>query len=95
MTLLARRSASERTGRAGRSDGPAAILVALCLALVACGGSSDTPTVEAAGPTSTQSSQASVGADILNFTATGLDGTSVNGSMFAGRPVGFWFWAPY
>ena len=32
---------------------------------------------------------------VLNFTGKTLDGTAFDGSALAGRPVVFWFWAPW
>lgn len=33
--------------------------------------------------------------ETLNFTGTTVDGASLQGSSLAGKPVLFWFWAPW
>ncbi|MEQ4719567.1 redoxin domain-containing protein [Nonomuraea sp. B19D2] len=81
----------------------AAVVVAGLLA-AACGASdevvrSDAPvsaTVAPAtpAPVPTASEQASV-PEALRFTATTLGGQQFDGASLAGKPVVFWFWAPW
>ncbi|UBU18302.1 redoxin domain-containing protein [Nonomuraea gerenzanensis] len=80
--------------------------VAAALSLAACGTSGEadgggapsqasvapttpSPASEAAAP-----SEANV-PDVLRFSATTLDGQKFDGASLAGKPVVFWFWAPW
>jgi hypothetical protein len=63
--------------------------------LVGCGASSTTSTTSDTVSPAVPATGASAVPDVLNFTATGLDGTAINGATFVGRPVAFWFWAPH
>lgn len=52
-----------------------------------------------AAPSTTPTAPAAVSSasvpDKLRFTATTLDGTRFSGTELAGKPVVFWFWAPW
>lgn len=63
-----------------------ALVAVAVLALAACG--SD----DGAAPAGTP--DAGGGSSILQFTAKTLDGRTVEGASYTGRPVAFWFWAP-
>ena len=68
------------------------LLVVVCLA-GACGGTElVAPPTTTAPPTATAPS--SVVPEVLDFTATLSDGTTLVGADLAGRDVLFWFWAP-
>jgi len=68
------------------------LLVVVCLA-GACGGTEVVaPPTTTAPPTATAPS--SVVPEVLDFTATLSDGTTLVGADLAGRDVLFWFWAP-
>jgi len=77
-------------------------LAAAALALAACGGETDSPVVSA--PSAAPSTVASTPARtspvgqvpaLLKFKGTKLDGTAFDGASLAGKPVVFWFWAPW
>ncbi len=61
-------------------------LLAVALLTIAACGSDDGPSSGATGGTT--------GSSVLQFTAKTLDGQTVEGTSYAGRPVAFWFWAP-
>ena len=51
-----------------------------------------------AAPSPSQVSSTAASAPVpktLNFTGTTVDGTSLHGSSLVGKPVLFWFWAPW
>jgi thiol-disulfide isomerase/thioredoxin len=65
------------------------------LVLTGCSaGSAETGGDGAAGGGSSTSGTTAAAAD-LAFTAEGLDGSSFDGEMLAGRPAVLWFWAPW
>jgi thiol-disulfide isomerase/thioredoxin len=76
-------------------------VLAVAWVLAACG----SPTEKAAGPTppattSPAGSAASSGPAqntpaVLRFTGTTLDGAAFDGASLTGKPVVFWFWAPW
>jgi len=77
-------------------------LAAAALALAACGGETDNPVVSApsAAPSTTVSAPARTApvkeaSALLRFKGTKLDGTAFDGVSLAGKPVVFWFWAPW
>jgi hypothetical protein len=56
-----------------------------------------TPATVGAAATSAPAASGAQPANIsptLQFTAAKLDGGTVQGAEFAGKPVAFWFWAP-
>ena len=67
------------------------LLVVVCLA-GACGGTELVAPPTTAPPTATAPS--SVVPEVLDFTVTLSDGTTLVGADLAGRDVLFWFWAP-
>lgn len=67
------------------------LLVVVCLA-GACGGTELVAPPTTAPPTATAPN--SVVPEVLDFTATLSDGTTLVGADLAGRDVLFWFWAP-
>ncbi|WP_170223459.1 redoxin domain-containing protein [Nonomuraea turkmeniaca] len=81
-----------------------AAVVAAGLLTAACGASdevsrSDAPLSSTVAPTTpappaTASSRGSV-PEALRFTATTLGGQKFDGASLAGKPVVFWFWAPW
>ena len=92
-----------------RRGGTAAVLVVALLATASCTGtvppdaaaagatpapasSSAAPTVPAAG--SPTAAPAPI-PDTLRFTGTTLDGSPLDATTLAGRPVVLWFWAPW
>lgn len=76
---------------------------AAALAVSACGGESadsGRATASAAPPASSASGTPSSGTEMkvpaeLKFEATKLDGGMFDGTSLAGKPVVFWFWAPW
>ncbi len=86
-------------------------VVALVCALAACGHGSQPPEAAAPPPTAaptaaTAASAAATGSatatapaqqtpTVLRFTGTTLDGTTFDGATLTGKPVVFWFWAPW
>ncbi|MFE0156061.1 TlpA family protein disulfide reductase [Nonomuraea sp. NPDC059007] len=72
--------------------------MAVVLLLAACG-SGQMATSQAPAATSTPSGTASSAARsipaALRFTAKTLDGQAFSGETLAGKPVVFWFWAPW
>ncbi|MEW2353368.1 redoxin family protein [Spirillospora sp. NPDC029432] len=78
-----------------------ATLAVIALSAAACGGGETAaPTTSAAAPASTAPSSTTPanGAKapaVLKFTGTTLDGKPYDGAALAGKPVVFWFWAPW
>lgn len=76
-----------------------AATVAVALVLAACG--STTPTSRSAAPAATASAAAATVAAatqppaILQFKAPLVAGGALDGTTFTGKPVAFWFWAPW
>src|SRR5687768_301695 len=82
-------------------------VVALACALAACGCGSEPPQAAAPPPAAaTVASAAATGSatatapaqqtpEVLRFTGTTLDGTAFDGTSLTGKPVVFWFWAPW
>ncbi|MEV0831168.1 redoxin domain-containing protein [Nonomuraea rubra] len=78
--------------------------IAAAVLLTACGASGEagregtpppaTATPAAPAPEAAPSSDKRV-PDVLRFTATTLDGQKFDGASLAGKPVVFWFWAPW
>lgn len=74
-----------------------ALLIALAVAGVACGGSGGEDrgiSVGDASP-STSSPAQPAGGSLLDFTLPGVDGPDVHGESYLGRSVALWFWAPW
>ena len=62
------------------------------------GGTSSGSTSPTAAPSPSGVSSTAASAPVpktLNFTGTTVDGTLLRGSSLAGKPVLFWFWAPW
>ncbi|WP_327583780.1 redoxin domain-containing protein [Nonomuraea sp. NBC_00507] len=87
-----------------------AVLVAAGLLIAGCGGAVETvrgdapvsATVATATPAPATTASGTPGAsgdarvpDALKFTATTLGGQTFDGASLAGKPVVFWFWAPW
>ena len=78
-----------------------AATVAVALVVAACG--STTPTSRSAAPAATASAASAAatvaGATqppaILQFKAPLVAGGALDGTTFTGKPVAFWFWAPW
>lgn len=76
-----------------------AATVAVALVVAACG--STTPTSRSAAPAATASAAAATVAAatqppaILQFKAPLVAGGALDGTTFTGKPVAFWFWAPW
>jgi thiol-disulfide isomerase/thioredoxin len=73
-------------------------LAAAALTLAACGGETDSPAVSASSATvsaPTSTVPAKEASALLKFQGTKLDGAAFDGASLAGRPVVFWFWAPW
>lgn len=76
-----------------------AATVAVALVVAACG--STTPTSRSAAPAATASAAAATVAAatqapaILQFKAPLVAGGELDGTTFTGKPVAFWFWAPW
>jgi cytochrome oxidase Cu insertion factor (SCO1/SenC/PrrC family) len=73
-----------------RSRPVLALLAALTLGLSGCASA----TAPARGSGSGPAQQASA-AGSLDFTASTLDGTTLDAATLAGKPVVLWFWAPF
>jgi thiol-disulfide isomerase/thioredoxin len=85
------------------------LVVALACALAACGRASEPPDAAAPPPavaTTAATATATTGSSaatapaaqapaVLRFTGTTLDGAPFDGATLAGKPVVFWFWAPW
>ncbi|MDD2857175.1 MAG: redoxin domain-containing protein [Candidatus Nanopelagicales bacterium] len=75
-------------------------LVAAGLAMAACGASAASPappsTPVASLPPQAHGARPSAATpQALAFTATTVDGAAFNGASLTGKPVVFWFWAPW
>lgn len=72
--------------------------MALALGAAACGASDSSdaaaPAVDAA-PVETADGGDAAPSSILDISATGADGTTINLSDYAGQDLMLWFWAPW
>lgn len=81
-----------------RAWGRATIVAAsLALSLAACGGSGSDGAATSAGPTASASAPAGgvAAPAVLQFKAPLLSGGALDGTTYTGKPVAFWFWAPW
>lgn len=68
------------------------LVVLLVVLAAACGaGQADV----AAGPTATPAATAPGIPEVLAFSATTIDGRTVQGADYAGQDLLVWFWAPW
>lgn len=79
-------------------------LVALAVALTACGADASTdtatsdprtPSDASAGPRESPAGATPEIPEILDFEAPLLAGGTLRGADYAGKDVAFWFWAPW
>ncbi|GAA0470883.1 thiol:disulfide interchange protein [Paractinoplanes deccanensis] len=82
-------------------------MAAAALVLTACGTGAEEPagsappvpssaaTATSAAPTATATTATATVPAVLKFTGTTLDGEAFDGATLAGKPVVFWFWAPW
>lgn len=82
----------------------AAVLAGAAIALAACGAASNAqqdssgPTTTTSGPAAdapTSTTAQSHTPEALAFKASTVDGTAFNAASLTGKPVVFWFWAPW
>lgn len=74
----------------------AALLAAVALLAAACGGSAD----DEAAPATTAAAADADASDggstsVLDISAPGADGSTIDLSTFAGQDLLLWFWAPW
>lgn len=79
----------------------AAAVAGTALALAACGGG-DPSTVDVASPADTATDETNADgsgpdpvAELLDFQASAVDGSTVDVSAMAGDDLVIWFWAPW
>ncbi|MDP9397700.1 MAG: redoxin domain-containing protein [Actinomycetota bacterium] len=98
MPLFQRTSAERRSAAALRASGlvaAALLLVTGCASGTAEAGPSPMPPAAAAPAPAPAPAKDSDRPSALSFTATTLDGTTIDTSTLQGEPVVLWFWAPW